>query len=172
MQHIASEERPFFFQIVAGGSENLDEIVFPVQDALADAACSEIWVAAGVYYPDEGAGQTNDAPASTFTLQNGVAIYGGFAGTETALSQRDVAANVTVLSGDLAQDDTNTDGDNIAETTADIQGSNAYHVVTGSGTDNTAVLDGFTVTAGQANNNASWPDFYGGGMFNNAGSLR
>jgi len=31
-----------------------------VQDALADATCTEIWVAQGVYYPDEGAGQTAD----------------------------------------------------------------------------------------------------------------
>ncbi|GAB4277226.1 MAG: hypothetical protein Kow0080_28050 [Candidatus Promineifilaceae bacterium] len=141
-----------------------------VQDALNAATVGyQIWVAAGVYYPDEGAGQTDNDRASTFTLQNGVALYGGFAGGESALSQRDVVTNVTVLSGDIDQNDT-TNASGVVITTTNITGTNAYHVVTGSGTDNSAVLDGFTVTAGQANNYASWPDFYGGGMFNNAGS--
>ncbi len=140
-----------------------------VQDALADPGCTEIWVAEGVYYPDEGSGQTNDDRTSTFQLQNGVALYGGFNGTETARSQRDPAANITILSGDIDKNDTNTDGNYIAETTADIQGNNAYHVVTGSGTNNTAVLDGFTITAGQANGqNAN--RHRGGGMYNDGGS--
>ncbi len=51
-----------------------------VQDALADGGCTEIWVAEGVYYPDEGAGQTDNARASTFQLKNGVSLYGAFAG--------------------------------------------------------------------------------------------
>jgi len=49
-------------------------------------------------------------------------------------------------------------------TTANLRGSNAYHVVNGSGKSNTAVLDGFVITAGQAN--GSLPNNYGGGMFN------
>ncbi|PWH18947.1 MAG: hypothetical protein DDG59_04770, partial [Anaerolineae bacterium] len=135
-----------------------------VQDALADTNCTEIWVAAGVYYPDEGAGQTDDNRASTFTLKNGVALYGGFAGTETARDQRNPAAHVTVLSGDIDKNDT-TDASGVVTDTAKIAGSNAYHVVTGSSTDNTAVLDGFTITAGQANE-TSFIDSNGGGMYN------
>jgi hypothetical protein len=48
-----------------------------LQDALAAAQSGdEIWVAEGLYYPDEGAGQTANDRASTFQLQNGVAVYG------------------------------------------------------------------------------------------------
>src|SRR5574341_1313206 len=98
-----------------------------LQDALAGAAPGyEIWVAEGVYYPDEGAGQTNGDRAATFQLRDGVAIYGGFAGTETLLSQRDPAAHVTILSGDIGQDDLNADGNFIAEDTGDLVG---HHVL-------------------------------------------
>ena len=152
----------------AATGSNWTDAYTTVQDALADAACTEIWVAEGVYYPDEGAGQTNDVMTSTFVLTNGVALYGGFEGTETQRDQRDPATNITVLSGDIDQNDT-TDPNGVVTDTANITGTNAYHVVTGSGTDSTAVLDGFTVTAGQANN-GTYPDNSGGGMVNNHGS--
>lgn len=53
-----------------------------------------IWVAAGIY----ATSPTGDRSVS-FQLKNGVRIYGGFAGTETALSERDWVAHPTVLSG-------------------------------------------------------------------------
>ena len=50
-----------------------------LQGALGKAASGDtIWVAAGVHYP--GASRTD-----TFTLLDGVAVYGGFSGVETAL---------------------------------------------------------------------------------------
>jgi len=136
-----------------------------LQDALAAAASGDqIWVAAGVYYPDEGGGMTNNDRAATFTMMNGLEVYGGFAGTETSLGERDWVANVTALSGDLEQNDT-TDPNGVVTDVANIAGSNAYHVVTGGGTSSSAVLAGFSITAGQAND--SWPDAFGGGMYNN-----
>jgi hypothetical protein len=139
-----------------------------LQDAFAAASSGDqIWVAAGVYFPDEGGGMTNDDRTMTFTLINGVELYGGFAGGETLLSQRDWGTNVTVLSGDIDQNDT-TDPNGVVTDVGDIAGANAYHVVTGGGTSSSAVLDGFTITAGQANGTAM--DRAGGGMYNYSSS--
>ncbi|MEO8355341.1 MAG: right-handed parallel beta-helix repeat-containing protein [Chloroflexota bacterium] len=114
-----------------------------------DPLPGEIWVAAGTYYPTTGADRS-----ATFILKNGVSIYGGFDGTEALLAERDPATNVTILSGDIG--------------TPGNTGDNSYHVVTGSGTDSSALLAGFTITAGNAN--GSDPAFYGGGMYNKSGS--
>jgi len=119
-----------------------------LQDALSVIAPCEIWVAEGVYYPDTDNLHSEDIPAATFQLASGIALYGGFAGTETARDQRDWAANLTILSGDIGQDDLNSDGNFIAETWTDIQGMNAYHVLTAFDPNATAVLDGFVITAG------------------------
>ncbi len=139
-----------------------------LQDALAVAlAGDEIWVAKGVYYPDEGRGQTNDDVTASFALKNGVEIYGGFAATETARSQRQPRVNVTVLSGDIDGND-GTDGQGVVTTTANITGSNARHVIFNSDVSSTAVLDGFTITAGDVNVGGfcAGNNNCGGGMFN------
>lgn len=60
----------------------------------------QVWVAEGTYHP--GAPGQVDA---TFLLPSGVELYGGFAGAETQLSERDWLSHPTVLSGDLADDD-------------------------------------------------------------------
>jgi len=133
--------------------------------ALAGAdAGDEIWVAQGVYMP-------GTVESETFQLKTGVEVYGGFfavPGTENSFGMRDPDMFITILSGDIDGNDTNTDGNNIAETTNDIVGANSDHVVTGSGTDGTAVLDGFTITAGQADGVS--PDDNGGGMISDNGS--
>jgi hypothetical protein len=98
-----------------------------LQYALGSAAATdEIWVAAGTYYPTDGTDRT-----VSFSLVNGVGVYGGFNGTESTLIERDPVTNVTILSGDIGVTDDISD--------------NSYHVVTGGGTDNSAILDGFTV---------------------------
>jgi predicted outer membrane repeat protein len=121
-----------------------------VQDAIIAAYSTkgEIWVAEGVYYPDEGKSQVDGNQLSTFVLTDGVALYGGFTPGDDELSDRDWENNLTVLSGDIDQDDTHTNG--VVLTTTDIVCCNAYHVVSAKGVTGTAVLDGFTITAGDA----------------------
>ena len=130
-----------------------------LQTALTTAISGdEIWVKMGVHYPGAAGNRT-----ATFTLKNDVALYGGFAGTETARDQRDWQANITILSGDIDRNDL-TDPYGVVTDTANITGTNAYHVTTGGGVTETAVLDGFFITAGQAD------DGSGGGMLNDHSS--
>jgi surface protein len=147
-----------------------------LQDALSVASSGDqIWVAEGVYYPDEGSGFTENDRTATFQLKTGVAIYGGFVGNENSLNGRDWEANPTILSGDIDGNDdpydpdSNTDNDtNTPSQTDHIRGNNSYHVTNGSDTDATAVLDGFIMTGGQANGSNS--ESTGGGMYNSSGS--
>jgi predicted outer membrane repeat protein len=121
-----------------------------LQAALLGAVSGdEIWVQAGVYTPTAGTDRT-----ATFILKSGVALYGGFAGTETEREQRNWETNVTTLSGDIGVAADNSD--------------NSYHVVTGNGVV-AAVLDGFTITGGKADGASL--NGYGGGVYNNANSL-
>jgi hypothetical protein len=106
-----------------------------LQTALGATSAGEIWVAAGTYRPAAPSG----SQLATFALRRGVALYGGFAGTETARDQRDPAQHEAILSGDL-------DGDDGANWSG--MQENSDHVVTASGVDATAVLDGFTIAAG------------------------
>lgn len=132
-----------------------------LQDALDDArvaAPDEIWVAAGVYYPDEGASQVNNDPAASFYLVEGVAVYGGFDGTdglgggalETSVSDRDHGSNLTILDGDIEQNDI---GIGPAYT---VLGDNSDHIVTvdadglGQTFTSATVLDGFIIRAGDS----------------------
>ncbi|UCG60059.1 MAG: PASTA domain-containing protein [Phycisphaerales bacterium] len=151
-----------------------------LQEALADANSAakpvEIRVAQGVYTPDSNSAVPNGAGdrEATFQLIKGVILRGGFAGGE--LDVRDVEAYKTILSGDLDGNDGEVvNPKDLRE--EPTRAENSYHVVTGSGTDETAVLNGFTITGGNANGPVlgdESPDPYrlqmGGGMYNSGGS--
>jgi len=124
-----------------------------LQLALAAAASGdEIWVAAGAYKPTVTADRT-----ITFSMKNGVGVYGGFNGTETLRSQRDPAANVTILSGDIG--------------TPSVSNDNSYHVVTADAAVTlSGVFDGFTVMGGQADGNPASNQDRGGALWVNGGS--
>ncbi len=156
------EEAVLYVAPVAGGAEDCSSWENPctLQTALFNAVSGDqIWVQAGVHKPGT---TVND----TFALVNGVAIYGGFTGTETTLDQRDWEANVTVLSGDVDNNDV-TDPNGVVTDTANIAGDNAYHVVRSTGVLSNTRLDGVVVTAGQAN--GTYPHDSGGGMYNDNG---
>ncbi len=127
-----------------------------LQDALAAAAdADEIRVARGVYYPDQGAGITSGDRSATFQLKGAVAVRGGYAGYGAPEPyERDINAYETILSGDLGQNDS-PDFGNYSE--------NSYHVVTGPTGNTTALLEGVTVTAGNAD--GRYPKDRGGGIF-------
>ncbi len=138
---------PIFVDADATGANNgtsWADAYTSLQAALtAASAPAEIWVAEGVYRPTAGGDRTQ-----TFALETGVAVYGGFAGGETERGQRDPVANPTVLSGDIGS--------------AGFADDNSFHVVTGGSVGSSAVLDGFTVTGGNAD--GSFPDNQGAGI--------
>ncbi|MGJ8639614.1 MAG: YHYH protein [Opitutaceae bacterium] len=136
-----------------------------LQDALMSAVSGEeIWIAAGIYYPDESEAGTayvmDNNTNARFALIEGVSVYGGFAGTETARSERDWDANVTILSGDIDQNDVTVNGVVTSDPLSSIQGSNALRVVSGT---NTLLghLDGVTITSGDG----GFAPIVGGGTF-------
>ncbi len=99
----------------------------------------QIWVAAGTYLPrvvDE------DSTGAFFTFPHDLELYGGFAGTETMLSERDPDTNETILSGDHADNDINNNF-------ADNRGDNSYHVMWLTDTVTVAtIIDGLTFRNG------------------------
>ena len=116
-----------------------------LQDALAAAEPGQsIWVATGTYLP-------GDERLDSFHLKTGVPLYGGFAGTETNLTQRDPWTHRTVLSGEIGDPSDRWD--------------NVYHVIVAAPSTR---LDGFTVTRACAGEGGQQdegsPDHRAGGM--------
>jgi hypothetical protein len=112
-----------------------------LQAIISSASPGErIFVAGGTYKPTRPADDLTNPGESrdnAFVLENGVEIYGGFAGDEADLTERVLtSANATVLSGDL--------------NVGDDPDADAYHVVIAAGLTAATVLDGFTVSDGNA----------------------
>ncbi|HPO12439.1 MAG TPA: right-handed parallel beta-helix repeat-containing protein [Candidatus Hydrogenedentes bacterium] len=117
----------------------------PAIDAASTAGGGEVWVAEGNY------NEARTHVDGSLEMKEGVYLYGGFVGIavsggmETERSQRDWTTHIATIDGSVARG-----------------GAAAYHVVVGA--DN-AILDGFTVTGG----NASGGDTdtgRGGGLYN------
>lgn len=185
-----ADERPRIIRVdadAAGANDGSSwtDAFWYLQDALMIAlAGDEIWVAEGIYRPDDFvlSKRPNLGRRETFGLKSGLAVKGGYAGLgQPDPDARDVELHETVLSGDRNGDDLdiqNIDLETLywlmARTRWD---DNCYTVVTGSGTDGSAVLDGFTITGGHANGETSGqcPDYdhrlgSGAGMYNEWGN--
>lgn len=115
---------------------------------LAANSGDEIWVAAGTYLTTN----TTDRTIS-FSMKNGVAIYGSFSGNETMLSQRNLSNGITsVLSGAIGS----------ASTT-----DNSYHVISNSNLNASAIIDGFVIRDAYDERTPTITEGLGGGIFNN-----
>jgi len=111
---------------------------------------SKVFVAEGTYFP------TDDLDRSvSFEIPDGVQLFGGFRGDESSEFFRPARGLApTILSGDLAQDDTQPFNN---------RDDNSYHVVRVA-TGATGRIDGFTVRDGHAADPASSVGQTGGGL--------
>lgn len=144
----------------AGDGTSWEDAYVALQPALEEAAeGDQIWVAAGTYTPSYEF-SPGDPRSATFQLKNGVGLYGGLDPTigDVGWDDRDWVNNVTTLSGDIG--------------TPGEPGDNSYHVFFHPpelALDGSAVLDGFTVTAGNASV-LDGTNHSGGGMYNDHSS--
>lgn len=104
-----------------------------LQEAYSNAVFGdEIWVAAGTYKATATTTRT-----VSFVSKNGVNVFGGFNGTETATNQRNIISNPTTLSGDIG-----VPGDNSDNTNTILKVEN---ITSG------LIIDGFRIISGTAN---------------------
>ena len=91
----------------------------------------QVWVAAGNYKPT-----TSSDRSISFVMKSGVAIFGGFPAVGGDWDSRNWVINPTTLSGDIG--------------TPGLASDNSFHVLTGHLLDPAAILDGFTISGGNA----------------------
>ncbi len=110
-----------------------------LSQALANSSAgTQIWVAQGTYTPTACNPCLLADRDQPFTVADGVALYGGFLGTETSLDQRDWENNGTILSGDI-------DGDGTLA-------NNSHSILYMRNVSSTTIVDGFTISGGSAEN--------------------
>lgn len=120
-----------------GTGETWNTAYHDLQDALAIATYGdEIWVAAGIYLPTTySPSQDSVDRTASFVIPSGVQLYGGFAGNETSLSERNWELNSSRLSGDI---------------NGNFFYGHSFHVITLINTDSTTIIDGFVIEEGAA----------------------
>jgi predicted outer membrane repeat protein len=143
----------------------LQDALFAAGDPMGGRG--EIRVAQGTYYPDQsewGHVIPTDREVS-FELQNNLALRGGYRGLGCGGSpdDRDITAFETILSGDYVNDDNPNDPNSNDENCLHVV-SAGYIEAASEVIDDTGVLHGFTIMAGNAN--GELPNDWGGGMFN------
>lgn len=118
-----------------------------ISDGVASAGLGdEIWVAKGTYHPATAAQQNNPLLLAV----EGIEVRGGFAGTETTLSQRDITKihtdNSTIISGDYQSNDITGDFASNRSDNASVLVQLAEHGI---------IIDGFTLKGAQGVGNTS-----------------
>jgi predicted outer membrane repeat protein len=108
----------------------------------------EVWTAPGVYRPDVGMAETVGSENASFFLRRNVDLIGGLPVGASSVLQQDVAANVSVLTGELS-----------------TPGARALHVVRAAGLIGASTsIDGFTIEKGRAQGVSSADAGRGGGL--------
>lgn len=123
-----------------------------LQGALQTASAGdEIWVSKGVYFPT-----TDNNRTISFHIRNGVALYGGFAGSETSIGDRIIKANYSILSGEIGTQQ---------------KTDNTFNVLYTAHATKTTIIDGFIITGGYAGGAETSGSRFasGGGMYNQGG---
>lgn len=122
----------FVKQSSQGNGSSWTNALGSIQQALKVAQKGDaIWVAEGEYFTTSGNNRN-----LYFQIKDGVKLFGGFAGYESSLAQRNVSANRTILSGEIG--------------TPSLE-DNAYTVVYTENASSETVVDGFIITGGTAN---------------------
>ncbi len=142
-----------------------------VQTAINSASSGDqVWVAKGKYFPTDynpkGVGTAVLNRTKTFVIKNGIDVYGGFAGNETQIDQRVNywigQANETILSGDLNNDDDYSQWEsynqNLIKNT-----ENSYNVIYYYNVYTQTIVDGFTISGGNADTKVSGKPYHDGG---------
>lgn len=123
-----------------------------LQAALQTAQSGDqIWVAKGVYFPTADNNRT-----ISFSIKDGVALYGSFAGSETSIGERIIQANYSTLSGEIGTQQ---------------KTDNTFNVLYTAHATKTTIIDGFIITGGYAGDeNAESSRFSSGAGWYNEGA--
>ena len=139
-QNLIAQGERYYVAPTAFGANNgtsWTDAFTDLHDALALAeAGDEIWVAEGLYHPSAAGNRS-----VRFEILSGVRLYGGFAGTELDLSERDWQAHPSILDGDIGAAGDSTD--------------NSYNLLYLYRPDSLTVVDGFTFQNALANDPAA-----------------
>lgn len=145
--NISSAQEVIFVDRSATGSDDGSswaDAYTSLQDALhAALGGDQVWIAEGVYHPDDGSGITAGDRNASFDIPGSAEIYGGFVGGETSLEERNWSAHETILSGDLLENDSG-----VASLDDSLRLDNSRHVVRA--TNGPILLDGLTISGGSA----------------------
>ena len=160
-----------------GGDGSSWEKAIPLKEALSKAkATDEIWVKG---YKTTTLENIYVAPKEGFILPSGVAMYGGFAGTETSRDKRGTGKHkyqmtyLTTLIGDINKND-EANKEQIIYPENPTRTDNSTHVLTLNigVTDNNpnanstpTIVSGFQIGAGNAQGKVTDPDGKGGGIY-------
>lgn len=165
-----AQSKIYYVSPTGGGNGSSWSNAMTLADALnAAQAGDQIWVQGS-----DSVENANQLYEGSFTLKSGVQLYGGFAGTETSVNDRETLGKPyqmkyrSVLSGDINRND-NSDNTNIIFPANTTRQDNATHVLSVdmnpalSNNKNAypTVINGFTITGGHADGTSE----KGGGIY-------